>query len=241
MTFLLAVLLAGASAPDPDHDLQRFFSFRDYPAEARAAGAEGSVGVQLGIGPDGRVGDCTVTRNSGVASLDAATCRILRERASFPPARNAAGRPSRGFVEGTVEWLLPAGTGAARRPVSESVADVLPGEMVGRPGPPVRGRGLSAPRRLHADLGSYFRPADYPAGALAARREGVVGYQVTVGANGRVSSCRVTRSSGDAALDAATCRVLRQRARYSPARDPQGGTMEGAETGTYAWRLAPPR
>ena len=234
--FMLALLLAGSaaapSAPRAGDDLQAYFSFRDYPAGARAAGIEGVVGVRLGIGPDGRVSDCAVTANSGAASLDAATCRILRERASF--------RPARGVVEGIVAWRLPPGTGAARRPVSESVVDVLPDEVLGRPGPGARRLGPFPPRRTPADLGHYFRAGDYPASALAARREGEVGYQVTVGANGRVSHCRVTRSSGDAALDAATCRVFRTRVRYAPARDPRGGTMEGVETGSYRWRLPPP-
>ena len=236
---LLALLLAAAPAQSARYDLQTYFSLRDYPADARAAGAQGIVRVQLGIGPDGRVSDCTIIRNSGAASLDAATCRILRERGHFPPPRNARGRPSRGFVEGDVEWHLPPGTVAVRRPVNESVASLLPDELIGGRGPRDRALGPFPPRRMSADLGAYFRASDYPARALAARHEGEVGYEVVVGTNGRVSNCRVNRSSGDAALDAATCRVLRERARYLPARDIRGGTMEGVETGTYAWRLPP--
>ncbi|HST35409.1 MAG TPA: energy transducer TonB [Allosphingosinicella sp.] len=241
---LLALLLAAAPArPSDDRardDLQTYFSLRDYPADARAASAQGIVRVQLGIGPDGRVTDCTITRNSGAASLDAATCRILRERGHFPPPRNARGRPSRGFVEGAVEWRLPPGVVAVRRPVNDSVASVLPDEALGRPGPPNRALGPFPPRRLQAAPGGYFLPGDYPRGALAARREGEVGYELTIGTSGRVSNCRVTRSSGDVALDAATCRVLRERARYIPARDLQGGTTEGVDAGSHAWRLPRP-
>jgi protein TonB len=43
-----------------------------------------------------------------------------------------------------------------------------------------------------------------------------------VGVDGRVSDCRVVRSSGNAELDATTCRLIERRFRYAPARDAQG-------------------
>lgn len=60
---------------------------------------------------------------------------------------------------------------------------------------------------------------DYPDAAGDAGAEGTVVVRFTVGTDGRASGCRVTRSSGNADLDATTCRLVEQRFRYTPARD----------------------
>jgi len=75
---------------------------------------------------------------------------------------------------------------------------------------------------------------DYPA-SLAGRRFGPVSVLLTVGPNGRVLRCDVLRSSGAAALDAATCRLMVSRARFVPAHDAKGGTTEGGIAITMAW------
>jgi hypothetical protein len=41
-----------------------------------------------------------------------ATCRILRGRARYAPARDAAGNPTTGSDSGHVRWRLPAETEA---------------------------------------------------------------------------------------------------------------------------------
>lgn len=98
-----------------------------------------------------------------------------------------------------------------------------------------------APARAKANLVSLFSDQDYPAAALAAREQGVVGFALDVGANGRVAACAVTRSSGSAALDDATCRVLRSRARFTPALDSAGAPTADRMLGRIIWRLpAPP-
>jgi periplasmic protein TonB len=98
--------------------------------------------------------------------------------------------------------------------------------------PPPAGRARPARR-----LGSIpFRPDDYPA-MEGGRQEGVVGFRLTIGPNGRVTDCRVAHSSGSASLDWATCRILRSRARYAPARDAAGNPTTGSDTGYVRWRL----
>lgn len=62
--------------------------------------------------------------------------------------------------------------------------------------------------------------SDYPRAARAA--EGSVTVSFTVETDGSVSGCRVTESSGNADLDATTCRLIERRLRYSPARDAEG-------------------
>jgi protein TonB len=58
---------------------------------------------------------------------------------------------------------------------------------------------------------------------------------LTVGPNGRVTRCDVLRSSGAAALDAATCRLMVSRSHFEPAHDAKGGTTEGGIAITIAW------
>jgi len=100
-----------------------------------------------------------------------------------------------------------------------------------------RGQPSQGPR---ADLGALLGPADYPAAARAAGEEGAVTFRLEVGADGRVTGCTVTRSSGSAALDAGTCAIIRERARYRPATDGEGRAVAGTDMGRINWRLPPP-
>jgi periplasmic protein TonB len=81
----------------------------DYPRDARAARAEGRVSFRLEISPQGRVVGCAITGSSGFASIDRATCRLLRARARYRPARDAAGNAVAGTDNGWVDWRLPPG------------------------------------------------------------------------------------------------------------------------------------
>jgi TonB family protein len=79
-----------------------------------------------------------------------------------------------------------------------------------------------AERLQRASLGSYFSSADYPSSSVENREQGTVRFWIEVSAQGRVTDCHIVQSSGSAALDTATCRVMRERARYTPARDANG-------------------
>jgi protein TonB len=82
---------------------------------------------------------------------------------------------------------------------------------------------------------------DYPLAARKARAEGIVYVRISVGRDGRVSQCEVTRSSGNSDLDATTCRLVERRFRYRPARDAEGRPVADVVTHTYEWRLNPLR
>ena len=58
-------------------------------------------------------------------------------------------------------------------------------------------------------------------------------YTVTV--QGRVVDCRVTRSSGDPALDAATCQAMMSKLRYRPERDAAGRAVPVDTQGYQVW------
>ena len=88
-------------------DVRTLFSADDYPAEAQVNGEEGTVQARLTIAVDGTVGACTIIRSSGHRSLDDATCRILRQRAKFRPARDDYGRAvADTVVTPPVTWRL---------------------------------------------------------------------------------------------------------------------------------------
>jgi protein TonB len=93
------------------------------------------------------------------------------------------------------------------------------------------------PARAKANLASLFSDEDYPASAVRAGESGATGFRLEVGANGRVTNCTVTSSSGSSALDSTTCRLLRSRARFTPATDSSGGSTSDSVSGRIVWRL----
>ena len=87
-------------------DLQGLFRGGDYPQSAIERDEQGSVSVRLTIGTNGRVSNCDVTSSSGSRSLDSATCRVLRSRARFTPARDSNGNPTTDTVTQRIRWVL---------------------------------------------------------------------------------------------------------------------------------------
>jgi protein TonB len=81
---------------------------------------------------------------------------------------------------------------------------------------------------------------DYPEREYRARIGGTVHLRFVVAPSGRVSDCRVTRSSGSAGLDATTCRLIRKRFRYRPARDGLGRPVAETVTGEHVWEVGAP-
>lgn len=79
----------------------------DYPAPSIRAEEEGRTEVRLFVSTAGRVQRCAVLVSSGFERLDAATCRVLTERARFTPARNERGRRAVGMVTAGITWRLP--------------------------------------------------------------------------------------------------------------------------------------
>lgn len=86
-----------------------------------------------------------------------------------------------------------------------------------------------------ANLKALISPDDYPASLVGKPTPGPVSVLLTVGPNGRIVRCDILRSSGAAALDSATCRLMVSRARFEPAHDAKGDTVEAAMAATIAW------
>ena len=77
----------------------------------------------------------------------------------------------------------------------------------------------------------------YPSRAVRRELEGSVGVSVQIGTNGRVSSCRVTSSSGESILDEGACAAMERYARYEPALNAAGNPVAGSDAMTIVYRL----
>jgi TonB family protein len=204
----------------PRGSLDRLISNQDYPASAMRAGETGVVEATLTVGLNGRVTHCTVVVSSGSAALDSATCRLLRARARFTPARDSDGAPRYGAAAVRIVWGDPQ-VGASAAPQVHF--------------PPVQ------PPRPRAPLASLIGRQDYSLGMLGDPPRGPVELRLAVDAIGRVEGCTITRSSGSSAIDSATCRLLRQRARFTPAVDPSGNLTAGEVWTRIDWPPPPER
>ena len=78
---------------------------------------------------------------------------------------------------------------------------------------------------------------DYPSRDLRDGNEGTALFRVVVGSNGRVSACEIVRSSGHAGLDAATCKAVTARARFTPATDENGARVVGTYSSSVRWQI----
>jgi protein TonB len=80
---------------------------------------------------------------------------------------------------------------------------------------------------------------DVPPSVLAQDPRGMVRFRTLIGTDGRVLDCRVTRSSGYPALDAATCAAAIRRLRYFPARNTAGQPVRAWVPGSNEWLPRP--
>jgi len=212
---LLALAAAGLLA---DSKLPRA------PAPAHRA----SANVAAYFGADDYPADALLSGTQGIVGflmdVDAtgrvSACRITKSSGS-PVLDGATCRIARDRV------LFDPARDRRGRPVPDHVATrvrwVLPD-----PDPPIRAR---------ANLASYISDADYPAAAIRAGEQGIVGFQLQVAPDGAVSTCRVTASSNSGSLDEATCRIMTTRARFTPARDAAGNAVADRISSRIRWVL----
>jgi TonB family protein len=77
----------------------------------------------------------------------------------------------------------------------------------------------------------------YPKASLAAGEEGIVRYRVRIDRRGRAHRCEVIQSSGHVRLDQATCAMLMENARFTPASDRRGKGRGSSYEGRVVWRI----
>jgi protein TonB len=93
------------------------------------------------------------------------------------------------------------------------------------------GGGDTPPRLIKGRL----KNSDYPAAAGEGGISGIVSVRYVVEADGRVSDCEITRSSGSPLLDETTCRLIRERFRFRPSLDAQGRPVAAAIVENHSW------
>ncbi len=96
------------------------------------------------------------------------------------------------------------------------------------------GGGVWTPPRLRK---GRIRDSDYPRGAGEEGIGGTVGVRFVVDPTGRVARCDITRSSGSPILDDTTCRLIQERFRYEPSRDPQGRPAPATIVQNHIWEV----
>ncbi|AIT80170.1 energy transducer TonB [Novosphingobium pentaromativorans] len=102
------------------------------------------------------------------------------------------------------------------------------------PPPPSKAKGAS-PKGMNSWAARI--QANYPTRAAREEREGRVGVRVTIGADGRVSSCSVTSSSGSPDLDEAACDGMSRYARFNPAIDTAGNPTTDTYSTAIVYKL----
>ena len=90
------------SDPIPVGDRSTWVLWTDWPVDLYEQEIEGTISVELGIGIDGLVDTCRVTRSSGYAAMDEVACVRLTQRGRFKPARDASGRAVSGLYNTNV-------------------------------------------------------------------------------------------------------------------------------------------
>ena len=73
--------------------------------------------------------------------------------------------------------------------------------------------------------------------AIRNNEQGTVAFELSINRLGWVSGCRIVQSSGSKALDERTCNILRDRARFAPARDASGKRITDQYSGRIRWEL----
>ena len=77
---------------------------------------------------------------------------------------------------------------------------------------------------------------EYPKESLENGEQGVVRYKVRIDAAGKARKCEVVESSGYRRLDLATCQLLMDNARFTPARHGSKAVRATYE-GRVHWRI----
>lgn len=208
------------------------------------------VGLGLASGLD----LTAVRRASGAISAFALPAPEPPEADSIPaesPSEKAAGAASAANLQAKAAPVLaprpklprpePPPVAAAPRPGSGSEAAAGAAPIAG-PGSGAGGHGggLGAGGSGNGS-GGGTRPVwrsgtiedrDYPREARRAKVGGEVEVHFTIEPTGRATGCRVSKSSGDAALDATTCRLIEARFRFRPATNAEGRAVASS----YGWR-----
>lgn len=96
--------LRPATAAKTDQNLDRLFSWSNYPTVDFHQAKTNAASVRLLVNQLGSVRDCLILSGTGSAALDIQTCQVFERSISYQPARDAAGKAIRSAVDATIRW-----------------------------------------------------------------------------------------------------------------------------------------
>jgi protein TonB len=135
---------------------------------------------------------------------------------------------------------VPASTAPTDAPVQNAVQATQPVTVT--PPPPVAVPQVSSrisvalpPEVAAVTPPKLIRGAPSDADNRRGQYRGSLVVQFTIGSEGRAKDCAIARTSGDAKLDALTCRILETRTRFTPAKNEQGVAVPSVANATYVW------
>ena len=85
--------------------------------------------------------------------------------------------------------------------------------------------------------GEWIAPSDYPVISLINGSTGTATFKLSIDTKGVPVDCAILDSSGDVVLDAATCELIRKRARFEPVKDENGRLTPSTYTNRVRWVL----
>jgi TonB family protein len=91
--------------------------------------------------------------------------------------------------------------------------------------------------RAKANLAHLINSEDYPGAALSQDQTGIVKFVLLIDETGRVADCTVIETSGVAVLDSQVCATMKVRAKFEPARGPDGKPAKDAVTSRIIWKI----
>jgi periplasmic protein TonB len=91
--------------------------------------------------------------------------------------------------------------------------------------------------KARGNPGQWVTNDDYRPRWIRESLTGKASFTLSIDASGKVTGCAITRSTGHAVLDTATCNLVSKRARFDAARDGNGKPVSGSFSGTITWNI----
>lgn len=209
------------------------------------------IGVHAAIGL-ALVAGLTV---SGVIKADEKTLPVIEFRTPVPPPppeptptpRTSETQPQ----TSQPRHVPPTAVELATTPLSGPTTNlILPPAPLPQPGPVADPLPPPAPlpsatatgfapvgAKPRNDPARWLRDDDYRSSWINRELTGTARFRLDISRSGTITGCRVTGSTGHDELDRATCSLLRNRARFEPARGREGEPVAGTYDGAVRWVL----
>ena len=161
-----------------------------------------------------------------------------------PPPPAPVDKPA-AKVENTIVAPLPPIPLPTQGPVIDTTEVIPPPQPPMQPGlgDTIKPRPSPAPSfaavaaRPRNDPLGWITAADYRSNWITKEMTGRARFRLDIAADGRVTGCAITASSGHPELDAATCTLVSKRARFQPGRDTSGAAAASSYSNAIDWRL----